>query len=219
LKLDDYAVFESFWPSGNDALVAFLDEQTAGADGPGCWIWGSAATGKTHLLQAVCERLGEHAIYVPLDEFLAAGPEVLDGLASRDFVCLDNIDVAASYREWERALFLLCNAIDDVGGKLIVAASATSRQCGFGLADLQSRLSRLPAFHIEPLDEADRAKALQLRARHRGIELPDETAKYLLSRSRRDMTSLYAALDRLDTEALRSQRRLTIPFVRDALKF
>lgn len=219
LKLNDHAVFESFWPAGNDALVAFLSEQTRGSKGPGCWIWGSPATGKTHLLQAVCERLFDAAIYVPLDEFLAVGPEVLDGLAGRDVVCLDNIDVTASHSEWELALFSLCNAINDAGGKLMVAASATPRQCGFELADLQSRLSRLPAFHVAPLGEADRAKALQLRARHRGIELPDETAKYLLSRSRRDMTSLYAALDRLDTEALKAQRKLTIPFVRDALKF
>ena len=219
LKLNDHAVFESFWSPGNDALVAFLREQTSGAEGPGCWIWGAAATGKTHLLQAVCERLFDAAIYVPLDEFLATGPDVLDGLASRDVICLDDINVTASHNEWELALFSLCNAVNDAGGKLIVAASATPRQCGFELADLQSRLSRLPIFHVEALGEMDRAKALQLRAQHRGIELPDETAKYLLSRSRRDMASLYAALDRLDTEALKAQRKLTIPFVRDALKF
>ena len=65
---------------------------------------------------------------------------------------------------------------------------------------------------------ADRAQALQLRATHRGLDLPDETASYLLSRSRRDMASLYDVLDVLDEEALRAQRRLTVPFVRDVLK-
>ena len=45
-----------------------------------------------------------------------------------------------------------------------------------------------------------------------------ETARYLLKRSRRDMASLYGLLDKLDLEALRAQRRLTIPFVRDVLK-
>jgi DnaA-homolog protein len=59
---------------------------------------------------------------------------------------------------------------------------------------------------------------LQLRARHRGLELPDDTARYLLTRSRRDMTSLYALLDRLDRESLRTQRRLTVPFVREVLQ-
>jgi DnaA family protein len=40
----------------------------------------------------------------------------------------------------------------------------------------------------------------------------------MLKRSRRDMASLYGLLDRLDLEALRAQRRLTIPFVRDVLQ-
>ena len=79
-------------------------------------------------------------------------------------------------------------------------------------------MSQLPAFRLRPLEDVDRGRALQLRARHRGLDLPDDTARYLLTRSRRDMASLYHLLDRLDTEALRAQRRLTIPFVRTILE-
>ena len=50
------------------------------------------------------------------------------------------------------------------------------------------------------------------------MELPDDTARYLLTRSRRDMASLYDVLDRLDKEALRAKRRLTIPFARTVLE-
>jgi DnaA family protein len=71
---------------------------------------------------------------------------------------------------------------------------------------------------VQPLNEEQRVEALQLRAGHRGLELPGETARYLLKRSRRDMASLYELLDRLDLEALRAQRRLTVPFVRDVLQ-
>ena len=49
-------------------------------------------------------------------------------------------------------------------------------------------------------------------------ELPADTARFLMARSRRDMRSLYELLDKLDLEALRAQRRLTIPFVRDVLR-
>ena len=75
----------------------------------------------------------------------------------------------------------------------------------------------MPVFQVQALDENARVSALQLRSRHRGLELPDDTARYLLKRSRRDMASLYEILDRLDKEALRAKRRLTIPFVRDVL--
>jgi DnaA family protein len=100
---------------------------------------------------------------------------------------------------------------------LLATASATPRECRFGLADLESRFSLLPAFRLHALDEAERIKALQLRARYRGLDLPDDTANFLLNRSKRDMASLYALLDQLDTAALEAKRRLTIPFVKETL--
>jgi DnaA family protein len=101
---------------------------------------------------------------------------------------------------------------------VVIAAQSPPRKCGIALADLTSRMSRLPVFQVKSLNEEQRAAALQLRARHRGLELPQETAAYLLRRSRRDMASLYDLLDKLDLEALRAQRRLTIPFVRAVLQ-
>jgi DnaA family protein len=148
----------------------------------------------------------------------AAGPGILEGLAGRAVVCIDDIERVAGKSDWELALFNLFNDLQEAGGQLVVAAAAAPRECGFALADLASRMSRLPVFQIHSLDDAERVAALQLRARHRGLELPDESAAYLLKRSRRDMASLYELLDRLDLEALRAQRRLTIPFVRDVLQ-
>jgi DnaA family protein len=58
---------------------------------------------------------------------------------------------------------------------------------------------------------------LQLRARQRGFELPDDVAHYLLRRAPRDPASLFALLDRLDYASLAAQRKLTIPFVRELL--
>ena len=216
LKLQDHAVFDSFLPSGNEALVAFLIDLAQSANGPGGWIWGAHSTGKTHLLQAVCERAGDRAQFIPLAAL--AGAEILDGLQTRAFICLDDVDRVAANDAWELGLFALLNALADAGGVLICAANAAPRECGFKLADLESRFARLPTFHLHVLDEAERIAALQLRARHRGLELPAETAAYLLTRSRRDMATLYGILDRLDTEAMKAQRRLTIPFVREVLE-
>lgn len=217
LKLQDHAVFDSFWPAGNQPLVAYLSDLAATANSAGCWIWGAHATGKTHLLQAVCERPGDHAVYVPLSLVADAGPAILDGLASRQFVCLDDVHTVAGQAGWELALFNLYNQVSEAGGIVVAAAVAAPRECRFDLADLSSRFSMLPAFHIAPLGEMDRIRALQLRARHRGLELPDDTATYLLNRSKRDMGSLYSLLDRLDTAALEAKRRLTIPFVKETL--
>ena len=215
LQLQDHAVFESFHSDGNEALVAFLVDSVDQRAGNGCWLWGAAATGKTHLLQATCARAGDSAVYLPLDQFAEAGAGILDGMENRQVICLDGLDQVAGKAAWERALFNLYNQVSDTGGFIVAAASTSVRDCGFELADLLSRFSQLPTFRLEALDEEGCVKALQLRASHRGLTLPTDTANYLLSRSRRDMASLYALLDKLDLESLKAQRRLTIPFVRD----
>lgn len=217
LRLADHAVFDSYFARGNEALVSTLCELADGVATAGCWIWGSRAVGKTHLLQAVCDRAGDRSVYVPLKMLADAGPGILDGLASRELICLDDIDAVAGNASWEDSLFALCNEVLDAGSALVVAAAMSPRECPVNLPDLQSRLARLATFHMQPLDDTDRVSALQLRARHRGLELPDDTARFLLSRSRRDMASLYGLLDKLDLEALRAQRRLTIPFVKEVL--
>jgi len=181
-------------------------------------LWGASSTGKTHLLQAVCEAAGDRAAYVPLSMFTDAGPGILDGLASRELICIDDVDRVAGQLPWEAALFDLSNQVFDAAAQLIVSADSAPRECAIELADLKSRFAKLPVFHMHALDEEERIRALQLRSKHRGLALPDDTARYLLKRSRRDMASLYEVLDTLDGEALRAKRRLTIPFVRAVLE-
>ena len=218
LQLADYAVFDTFLAAGNEPAVDYLASLVDAAPGQGAWLWGAPATGKSHLLQATCERFADRAAYVPLADLAAAGPALLEGLDSRQLVCIDDVDRVAGDDRWERGLFVLCNALLEAGHHLVVSAAAAPRETGIALPDLRSRLQRLATFHIRPLDDAARMAALQLRAGHRGLELPEDTARFLMARSRRDMQSLYALLDKLDLEALRAQRRLTIPFVRDVLQ-
>ena len=217
LRLADHAVFESYFPGENSAIVAALRELAEAGGGQGYWIWGPAASGKTHLLQATCERAGDRAVYLPLRKLVAGGPEILDGLASRELICIDDIATIAGDPAWEQALFALCNEVLDANRSLVASATMSSRECPIGLPDLQSRLARLATFQLHALNDEQRIGALQLRAELRGLDLPDDTANFLLKRSRRDMASLYELLDKLDLEALRAQRRLTIPFVKEVL--
>ena len=223
LRLDDHAVFDTYHGDANEIAVAALQAIADGADdgaggaGDGGWLWGGEGTGKSHLLQAVCERAGAAAMFVPLAELAAAGPGVLDGLERRSLIAIDDLDRIAGASDWEQAMFGLYNRLRDRGGRLVVAGRRPPRDSGIILPDLQSRLTQLPVYQLQPLDDDGRLRALQLRARRRGLELPEDTARFLLNRSRRDMGSLYALLDRLDEAALRAQRRLTIPFVREAL--
>ncbi len=217
LQLADHAVFSSFLADGNEEPVAALTEIATRRRGPGCWLWGSLGGGKSHLLQAVCELAGDASVYLPISTLAEAGPAMLDGLASREVICVDDIDAVFGRSDWETALFGLCNRLFDADRPLVVSAACSSRAADIALPDLASRLRQLPVYQLQELSDAERIAALQLRARHRGLELPDDAAKYLLRRSRRDMGSLYAFLDRLDAAALRAKRRVTLPLVRDVL--
>ena len=54
-------------------------------------------------------------------------------------------------------------------------------------------------------------------ADRRSVTLPEDTARYLMTRHRRDFGSLCALLDTLDLAVLATRRRLTIPFIKDVL--
>lgn len=217
LRLDDHAVFETFHPAGNETVVDHLRSLAGQGGVHGAWVSGAAATGKSHLLQATCESFGDRAVYLPMGELGGASPDLLEGLGSRELACIDDLHVVAGNASWERALFGLCNEILDAGHQLVISATLSPRVIDIALADLRSRLQRLPAFRLRALNDAQCIDALQLRAGHRGVDLPAETAGYMLTRSKRDMRSLYELLDKLDLEALRAQRKMTIPFVRSVL--
>ena len=71
---------------------------------------------------------------------------------------------------------------------------------------------------LRGLDDQGKAEALRLQARQRGMDMPEEVAGYLLRRSPRDMTALFALLDMLDQASLAAQRKLTVPFVKEVLR-
>jgi DnaA family protein len=208
------ATFESFAPGPNAELVAALQ-----SPGPtAIWLWGARGSGKTHLLQGVCAAAREPAAYFPLHRSLALPPDALAGFEACRVLCLDNLESIAGDLRWEEALFRLFNEAADLGTRLLFAARAAPRALDWRLEDWRSRAAACVVYQVRELDEGGRLAALRLRAAQRGLELPPEVCEYLLRRMPRDLTSLYEILDQLDRASLAAQRRLTVPFIRDALE-
>ena len=217
VRLRDRASFESFLPGPNAIELAQL-ESLGAAPRPGLtWVCGPEGSGKTHLLQALCARAGADAAYVPVPLLLAYGAEALAEWQGRRWLCLDDVAAAIGSVDWERALFAAYRDCEERGASLVMAARAAPPQLPFVLPDLASRCAAGQRLNLRPLDEPQQCAALQLRARQRGVELPEETALYLQRRLPRDMHSLFALLEELDAAALAAQRRLTVPFIRDVL--
>jgi DnaA family protein len=220
VRLPDRALFESFLPGRNTEALAHARSIAAGEARGVTWLSGPGGAGKTHLLQAVCAAAGARARagYVPLKQVAHLGAEVLDGLGQLACLCLDDLESVAGDLVWERRLFGLVHESEEAGGALVVAANAPPALLHWALPDLGSRCAAGAVFALRALEEAEQQAALALRARLRGLELPEETWQWLRRRYPRDMRRLYELLDTLDEAALAAQRRLTVPFIRDVLK-
>jgi len=220
IQLADHAVFGNFLPAGNELVIHELKAAAARAELPMLWVWGLPESGRSHLLQAciaAADERGRRATYLPLDRTLALPVAALEGLGELDVVGLDDIDAIAGDAGFERAVFGLFEQLRQSGGRLVVTASAAPGEIRFRLPDLASRLKSGGVYRLQPLDDAGRLEALQIRARFRGFELPDDAGRYLLNRTPRGPASLFRVLDTLDRAALVAQKRLTIPFVRSVL--
>jgi DnaA-homolog protein len=220
VRLPDRAVFASFLPGHNQQAVDHAHALAAAELRGSTWYCGPHGAGKSHLLQAICARASTagRAGYLPLRELAPLGEEVLEGWIQLDCLCLDDVDAVAGRLSWERALFGIWREMEERGGCLVAAAQAPPALQPWSLPDLGSRFAAASIFQLRELDEAEQQQALQLRARSRGFELPEETARWLQRHFPRDMHSLYRLLDTLDEAALVAQRRLTLPFIRSVLK-
>lgn len=220
VRLPDRAVFASFLPARNREPLEHAERVAAGEVTGATWICGPESAGKTHLLQAICSHAAgsRRAGYFPLAELAPLGIGVLEGLPQLQCVCLDDLEAVAGRLEWEKALFGLLRELEESGGALVMAARPPPALVGWALPDFGSRCAAGAVLQLRALDEEEQQQALQLRARLRGFELPEETSRWLQRRFPRDMRRLYGLLDTLDEAALAAQRRLTVPFIREVLR-
>ncbi len=221
VRLREAATFANFYPGGNGDIVRLLQEAAVAEGERFIYLWGGHGTGKTHLLQALCHLAagrGQALAFLPLREAAALSPDILEGLEQLPLVIVDDVDAVAGVAAWETALFHLHNRIREQGGRLIMTGLHSPAALGIALADLRSRVAGGLALHLQALSDEDKAAALRLQARQRGMEIPEEVAAYLLRRCPRDMTALFALLEVLDEASLAAQRRLTIPFVKEVLR-
>jgi len=216
--LDDDAQFKNFFTSAeNQSLLSVLE---GGGEEAFLYIWGNGSPGLSHLLQASCNKStaeGRSAIYVPLADRVQFAPRILEGAESLSLVCIDDIENIAGDVEWEAALFTAFNGMRQTGTQLIIASHMAAQQLSIQLPDLHSRLQSGLIFQLNELSDEDKLSALQLRARQRGLDLPDTVGEYILLRAERNLSALMQILDALDHSSMQQQRKLTVPLVKSTL--
>ena len=220
-RLRERASFDSFQPGENAQLLFQLRDFADGQGEAFLYLWGGPGSGRSHLLQAVCRQAAERQrtpAFIPLQEMDRFDPGIFSDLEQMDLVCIDDLQMIAGKASWEKALFRLFNRMREGGSQLLVSADQSPARLGVKLPDLHSRLEWGVSYRLLPLNDECRMQALIVGARRRGMELPQESARYIIRHSPRDMESLQRLLAELDRASLAAQRRLTVPFVKQILE-
>jgi len=212
--------FADFFPGGNTEAVRHLQNCAEGDGEAFMFLWGAPGLGKSHLLRACCQhahQLGRTAFYFEFIPAALPNPGLLAGLHQFDLVCLDGIMSIIGHSDWEWALFNFFNQHRAYGRQLVVSAQCPPEQLPVRLPDLKTRLNWGLTLKLKPLPDDDKARALALKAKQLGFQLPPQVGRFLLTRCNRDLASLWAILAQLDQASLAARRKLTIPFLKQVL--
>ena len=209
---------DNFFPAGNEEVfAAFNGWLNANIDKSVLFLHGVIGSGRSHLLQAACRYISEKerpSIYVPAGEPGISG-EFISQLDPESTVCIDDLDQVVGDEHWEEAVLEVHERLLSSNGRLLLAALQPPRVLDLMLPDLATRLAAGAVYRMQPLTERELPRAMQLRARRRGLELPDEVVEYLLRRVPRNSEAIFDLLDRVDEAAFSKKRRLTVPFIRE----
>jgi DnaA-homolog protein len=177
------------------------------------YLWGPAASGKTHLLKAVAQLLREQGATVGwIDASVSEPAEFSDHWA---VVLLDDVHLYTAVQQHAAFNWFVNSQALQRG----VLAAGTFPPSHLQLReDLRTRLAWGHVFQLQVLSEPERRSVLRQSADARGVFLSDEVMDFMLTRFSRDLSSLMQLLEHLDGYALQTKRAITIPLIKSMLE-
>ena len=210
--------FDSFYASKlNKHLLSLLQNNTFKDD---LLIFGTKDSGKTYLLQALCNHFinqGKSSFYLPMKQAKELSVDILESLESMELVCIDGIESIVGNKVWEIGLFNLINRSLNSKNRLIFTSSKNIDVMNFELKDLDSRLRKIQSHELYALADDEILSALKHIANLRSIELGSKEAQYLLTYANRNISDLVQILESLDQLSMEMKRKITIPLIKEVI--
>ena len=185
------------------------------------FLYGIAGTGKTFLLQSLCNHYTDcekTSLYIPLNEVKEYGSSFLDSFEELDLICIDQIDSIAGDDVWEVAIFNLINNCLTSKCRLIFCSRLNPSSINFNLKDLFSRIKRIDHIELLPVSENNLRDAIRFITDLRSLEIGDTEIDYLMTHSTRSITNIIEIIDELDLLSLKLKRRITIPLIKEFIQ-
>ena len=210
--------FDSFYTTKlNKQLLFLLKDEALKED---LLIYGAKDSGKTYLLQALCNQFnnqGKSSFFLPMRQAIELSVDILDSLENIELVCIDGIESLVGNKAWEIGLFNLINRSFNSNNRLIFTSAKNIDGMNFELKDLDSRLRKIQSHELHSLADDDILYALKHIANLRSIELGFKEAQYLLTYANRNISDLVQILESLDQLSMEMKRRITIPLIKEVI--
>ena len=197
------------------------------------FIYGSTGLGKTHLLQAIGQYVGEHSrdlsvCYVTSERFMndfinSLRDKRIEGFKQRyrtfGVLLIDDIQFLEHKERIQEEFFHTFNTLYEAGKQIVISSDRPPRQIATLEQRLRSRFEWGLMTDIQPPDLETRIAILQKKARADGIEVQDpQLLAFIAGRVSSNIRELEGALTRVVAFSSLTGRAMTVELAQDVLR-
>ena len=205
--------------------------QSPGTNYNPLFLHGSAGLGKTHLIQAICHRILDHApatrvVYMSCETFVnhfidAVERGALNSFRYRyrhaDVLMIDDIQFLAGRDRTQEEFFHTFNTLYQLHKQIVLTADSPPSEIPQLEERLVSRFKWGLVTRIDPPCLETREAIVRKKMRLRGMELPDDVVTYLASAIKTNARELEGALIHLQGRASTEARPIDMELSRSVL--
>jgi chromosomal replication initiator protein len=214
------------------AAALAVAESPAQAYNP-LFIYGGTGLGKTHLLQAVGQYVGEHSKklsvrYITSETFMndfinSLRDKRIEGFKQRyrtyDLLLIDDIQFLEHKERIQEEFFHTFNSLYEAGRQIVISSDRPPREISTLEERLRSRFEWGLITDIQPPDLETRIAILRKKVKTDGIHVPDpQVLTFIAGRVSTNIRELEGALTRVVAFSSLTARPMTVELAQDVLK-
>ncbi len=214
------------------AAALAIAEAPAQAYNP-LFIYGHTGLGKTHLLHAVANYIGQHSSglsvrYVTSETFMndfinSLRDKRIEGFKQRyrayDVLLIDDVQFFEHKERIQEEFFHTFNSLHEAGRQIVMSSDRPPRDIQTLEDRLRSRFEWGLITDIQPPDLETRIAILRRKVKYDGIEIGDqEVLTHIASRVTTNIRELEGALTRVVAFASLTGRRMDVELAQDVLR-